>query len=58
MSISLMLKGESRKTCMICVAYLYHDDPAEPLSTAGEQPDDLDHDPSVYLYLSQVWTIM
>ena len=53
-----MLKGESRKTCMICVAYLYHDDPAEPLSTAGEQPDDLDHDPSVYLYLSQVWTIM
>ena len=40
-----------RITCMICIMFpgldLYYTDPAQSLTTAGEELDDLDHDLSV-----------
>ena len=49
-----MLPGGNRTICMICMIQhtfpgldLYYADPAQPLTTATEEPDDLDHDLSM-----------
>ena len=46
-SLKLVLPGGTRLICMICHKFfgldLYHAYPAQPLTTAGDELDDLQH---------------